>query len=56
LDQEKIEKVKMYGLVHDLGHCAFSHEGEHILSKYLGNHEEVGKKNDKGERNRRHNK
>jgi HD superfamily phosphohydrolase len=44
LDQEKIEKVKMYGLVHDLGHCAFSHEGEHILSKYLGNHEEVGKK------------
>ncbi len=43
LDKEKIQKIKLYGLVHDLGHCAFSHEGEHVISKYIGNHEEIGK-------------
>lgn len=41
LDDDTIEKVKLYALLHDIGHTAFSHEGEDVLSKYLGSHEKI---------------
>ena len=44
LGEEEIKKVKLYGLLHDIGHVAFSHEGEDVLKKYIGDHEEIGKK------------
>ena len=44
LDNDAVNKVRLYGLLHDIGHIAFSHEGEEVLSKYLGTHEEIGKK------------
>ncbi|VVC04620.1 Deoxyguanosinetriphosphate triphosphohydrolase-like protein [Candidatus Bilamarchaeum dharawalense] len=43
LEEDEIQKVKLYGLLHDIGHVAFSHEGEDVLKKYIGNHEEVGR-------------
>ncbi len=39
-----VRKARLLGLLHDLGHVAFSHESERVLSKYLGTHEEIGKK------------
>ncbi|MEM4295948.1 MAG: HD domain-containing protein, partial [Candidatus Anstonellales archaeon] len=39
-----VEKARVYGLLHDIGHVAFSHSGEEVLNK-LGiskNHEEFG--------------
>ncbi|MGB9719851.1 MAG: HD domain-containing protein [Candidatus Anstonellales archaeon] len=39
-----VRKARLLGLLHDLGHVAFSHESERVLSQYLGTHEEVGKK------------
>ena len=44
LDEDEVLKVKIYGLLHDIGHCAFSHEGEDVLKKYVGTHEETGRK------------
>ncbi len=43
-NKEMIEKIRLFGLVHDIGHVAFSHESEVVLKKYLGNHEEIGRK------------
>lgn len=42
-DKEEQERIKLFGLVHDIGHTAFSHEGEDVLKDYIGNHEKVGK-------------
>jgi len=39
-----ISQIKIYGLLHDIGHTAFSHEGEDVLERYIGHHEELGKK------------
>jgi HD superfamily phosphohydrolase len=44
LEDEQVKKVKLYGLLHDIGHTAFSHEGEDVIKKYIGDHEELGKK------------
>lgn len=41
---EEKEKVRLYALLHDIGHAAFSHESEKALSGFFGDHEEVGKK------------
>ena len=50
LDAEMKKKVRLFALLHDIGHTAFSHEGEDVLSKYIGNHEEIGaRKIKKGE-------
>ena len=38
------EELRLYALLHDVGHVAFSHDSEKVLKKYLGNHEEIGKK------------
>lgn len=43
LENEEKQKVRLYALLHDLGHVAFSHEGERITEKYLGSHEKIGK-------------
>ncbi len=44
LDNETKKKVKLYGLLHDIGHTAFSHEGEDVVSKLIGDHESLGEK------------
>jgi hypothetical protein len=44
LDADTARRVKLYGLLHDIGHTAFSHEGEDVLKKYLGDHESLGRK------------
>ncbi|MDD5171424.1 MAG: HD domain-containing protein [Candidatus ainarchaeum sp.] len=44
LDEDEIKKVKLYGLLHDIGHTAFSHEGEDVVKKYIGDHEELGRR------------
>ncbi len=43
LDADTARKVKLCGLLHDIGHTAFSHEGEVVLKKYLGDHEKIGR-------------
>lgn len=37
------EKIRLRALLHDVGHVAFSHEGEYALGRYLGSHEELGR-------------
>ncbi|MFH1785561.1 MAG: HD domain-containing protein [Candidatus Micrarchaeota archaeon] len=44
LNEDEIRKVKLYGLLHDIGHTAFSHEGEDVVKKYIGDHEQIGRK------------
>jgi HD superfamily phosphohydrolase len=44
LNEDEIKKVKLYGLLHDIGHTAFSHEGEDVVKRYIGGHEELGRK------------
>jgi len=44
LSRDEVAMVKLYGLLHDIGHTAFSHEGEDIVKKYIGNHEQLGRK------------
>jgi hypothetical protein len=50
IDREEKQKIRLYALLHDIGHVAFSHESEHVLKKYVGDHEEIGKRKiDEGE-------
>lgn len=42
-DRDERAKIKLFGLLHDIGHPAFSHEGEDVLKRYIGNHEKIGK-------------
>ncbi|RME14378.1 MAG: HD domain-containing protein [Bdellovibrio sp.] len=41
-----VERARMYGLLHDIGHVAFSHDGEAVLieKRLIKDHEELGKK------------
>ncbi|NYZ76740.1 HD domain-containing protein [Candidatus Micrarchaeota archaeon] len=42
-DEDGMRKIKLFGLLHDIGHVAFSHEGEDVLRKYIGDHETLGR-------------
>jgi len=44
IDDERKEKIRLYALLHDIGHIPFSHEGERALEKFLGGHEKIGRK------------
>jgi len=44
LDDEAARQVKLYGLLHDIGHSAFSHEGEDVIAPFTGGHEKAGRK------------
>jgi putative nucleotidyltransferase with HDIG domain len=44
LDADTARRVKLCGLLHDIGHTAFSHEGEDVLKKHIGDHESLGRK------------
>ncbi len=43
-NKEDTELVRMFALVHDIGHLPFSHESEKVLKQYLGSHEQIGRK------------
>jgi HD superfamily phosphohydrolase len=43
IEGEERERVRMYALLHDVGHAAFSHESERALSRFFGDHEKVGR-------------
>ncbi len=38
----KEQLLRLCGLLHDVGHMAFSHESEIVLERYLGDHEKIG--------------
>jgi HD superfamily phosphohydrolase len=42
--KDTTEKVRLFALLHDIGHVAYSHELEKVLKKYCGTHEEIGRK------------
>lgn len=44
LGEDIVRKVKLYGLLHDIGHTAFSHEGEDVVAEHTGDHEKLGRK------------
>ncbi len=44
IEGDEKEKVRLYALLHDIGHAAFSHESEKALSRFFGDHEEIGRK------------
>jgi HD superfamily phosphohydrolase len=43
-DKDTTELVRMFALIHDIGHLPFSHESEKVLKQYIGNHEQIGRK------------
>lgn len=43
-DKETSSIVRMFALIHDIGHLPFSHESEKVLKHYIGNHEQIGRK------------
>lgn len=43
LGEDDARKVKLYGLLHDIGHTPFSHEGEDVLRRHVGDHEALGR-------------
>ncbi len=44
LGEDESAQVRAAALLHDIGHSAFSHEGECVISRFLGNHEQIGEK------------
>lgn len=43
-DDEKTKKIRLFALLHDIGHIAFSHELEKVSKPFLGAHEQIGDK------------
>ncbi len=44
LDEGHVARARLAGLLHDVGHIAFSHEAEEVTRPKLGSHEEMGGK------------
>lgn len=44
ISEDEAQQVRAAALLHDVGHTAFSHEGEAVLSGKIGSHEEVGER------------
>ncbi|MEK6978966.1 MAG: HD domain-containing protein [Candidatus Micrarchaeota archaeon] len=44
LSDDDAQKVRLFALLHDIGHLPFSHESEKVLEPHLRTHEEIGKK------------
>ncbi|MFH2106063.1 MAG: HD domain-containing protein [Candidatus Micrarchaeota archaeon] len=42
IGNEEKQELRLYALLHDIGHLAFSHDSEKILKTYLGDHEKIG--------------
>lgn len=42
IEEEEARKIRLYALLHDLGHISFSHEAESVTGKFLGSHEKIG--------------
>ncbi|HII54325.1 phosphodiesterase [Candidatus Micrarchaeota archaeon CG_4_10_14_0_2_um_filter_49_7] len=41
--EDAISIIRLQGLLHDVGHLAFSHESEFVAKEVLGTHEELGR-------------
>ncbi len=41
IEREEKEKLRLYALLHDIGHVAFSHDGERVLEQIVGSHEKI---------------
>jgi len=44
IENDRLEKLRLAALLHDVGHTAFSHEAEAVLSPYIGSHEKIGER------------
>ncbi|HIH22743.1 TPA: HD domain-containing protein [Candidatus Micrarchaeota archaeon] len=44
LNEDDAQKVRLFALLHDIGHLPFSHESEKVLEPHLGTHENIGRK------------
>ncbi|MFA5108029.1 MAG: HD domain-containing protein [Candidatus Micrarchaeia archaeon] len=42
LEADELVMLRIAALLHDIGHCAFSHDSENVLLSIIGSHEKLG--------------